>query len=231
MRLNNTELFDFFTEKEILALYHANTVGTSITYFENGGLLSRGAVEKSNLYQTSQSSDQIDKVLGVWDDVFLDTTDLHSYFRRENHYGPILYELDPELVKDESFEIWITKNNPIYWNPNTSMQDRYFQNIDELREKWDLIERQRKMITIRNNTTPILFNYVRRVIVDDPKLIYTEGDHKIHVFNNVQNNINKIVSDEHSLKGKFITRECGFCWCISNYLQQRSPNEIKRLFL
>jgi len=231
MRLDNKELFDFFIEKEILAIYHANTVGTSITYFENYGLLSRGAVEKANLYQTPQSSDQIDKVLGVWDDVFLDTTDLHSYFGRENHYGPILFELDTNLVKDENFEIWITKNNPIYWDQNTPMEDKYFQNIDELREKWNLIDRQRKMITIRNNSSPILFNYIRRIIVDDPKVVITEKEEITYVFNNAQRNIKNIISDDHMLKGKFITRECGYCYCRDNYLNQRSVNEIKRLFL
>lgn len=231
MRLNNKELFDFFEEKEILALYHANTVSTSITYFQNDGLLSRGAVENANLYQTSQSSDEVDKVLGVWNDIFLDTTDLHSFFGRENHYGPILFELDKELIKDENFEIWITKNNPIYWNQNTSLEDRYFQNIDELREKWDTIQRQRKMITIRNNNSPILFNYVRRIIVDDPKVTINEKEKKTHVFNTAQSKIKEIITETNSLRGKFIIRSCGYCYCTDNYLNQRSVKELKRLFL
>lgn len=231
MRLNNKDLYDFFEEKEILALYHANTVSTSLTYFENGGLLSRDAVENANLYQTPQSSDEVDKVLGVWNDVFLDTTDLHSYFNRENHYGPILFELDIELVKDENFEIWITKNNPIYWNQNTSLEDRYFQNIDELREKWDSIQRQRKMITIRKNNSPILFNYVRRIIVDDPKVTITENEQKTHLFNTAQSKIKEIITETNPLRGKFITRNCGYCYCTDNYLNQRSVKELKRLFL
>ncbi|MFP3595208.1 hypothetical protein [Chryseobacterium sp. SIMBA_029] len=115
MKLNNQELYDFFVEKEILALYHANTVGTTITYLQNDGLLSRGAVEDKGLFQTYQKTDAKDKIVDVWNDVFLDTNDLHTYFDRENRYGPILFELDLDLVKDESFEIWITKDNPIRW--------------------------------------------------------------------------------------------------------------------
>jgi hypothetical protein len=212
-------------------LYHANTISTSISYFNVNGLLSRGAVETMGLHQTPQSSDDIDKVLDVWDDVFLDTTDLHSYFKRENHYGPILFELDLELILDENFDIWITRNNPIYWNADTTAEDRYFQSVDELKEKWDSIERQRKMITIRKNTSPILFNYVRRVLVDDPKVTILNGEGKIHVFNTAQQNIKNSITTDHSLTGKFITRICESCWCTSNYLNQRSIGEITRLFL
>lgn len=232
MRLNNLELYNFIVEKEILALYHANTVSTSITYFQNNGLMSRGAVEKHRLLQTLQSSDAADKVLNVWNDVFIDTSDLHTFFGRENHYGPILFELDRELIKNEEFEIWITKNNPIYWQKEFTDEERYFVSVDELREKWDTIERQRKMITIRNNSNPILFDYVRKVIVDDPRRKLNEGDEsEVIVFNEAQNRIKEIIVDGHPLKGKFTTRICNYCWCITNYHCQRSENEIKRLFL
>jgi len=231
MKLNHQDLYNFFVEKNILALYHANTVGTALTYITNGGLMSRGFVEENGLLQTAQSSDEIDKVLDVWNDVFIDTTDLHSFFGRENHYGPILFEFDRELIKDESFDIWITKNNPIYWRPDTTQEDRYFQNMGEVREKWDGIQRQRKMITIRKKSEPILFNYVRRIIVDDPRVSIPGEQERIHVFNEAFHRIKMTITETHPLKGKFITRTCGSCWCTNNYLNQRSVSEIKRLFL
>lgn len=231
MKLNNQELYDFFVEKDILALYHANTVGTSLNYFFNNGLMSRGLVEKMGFFQTPQSSDDIDKVLDVWNDVFIDTTDLHSYFGRENHYGPVLFEFDTELVKDETLEIWITKNNPIYWNNHTPMEERYFQSMEEVRSLWDSIQRQRKMITIRNSQSPILFNFVRRVIIDDPKVSFIENETKVYVFNTTYNRIKPVISEIHPLKGKFMARICGSCWCTSNYLNQRTISELKRLFL
>lgn len=213
MRLNNEELYQFLVEKEILALYHANTVRTSITYFENGGLMSRGLVEENDLIQTSQSSDAADKVLNVWDDIFIDTSDLHTYFRRENHYGPILFELDRELVRNNDFEIWITKNNPIYWPVDSTNEERYFMSVEELRQQWDLIERQRKMITIRNNNHPILFDYVRRIIVDDPRVVITESDNtQTILFNKAREKINDIITEDHQLKGKFTLRTCNNCW-------------------
>lgn len=231
MRLNNQELHEFLIQKEILALYHANTVGTSISYFSEGGLMSRGLVESKGLFQTPQSSDDIDKVLNVWHDIFIDTTDLHSYFGRENHYGPVLFELDIELVRDENLEIWITKNNPIYWNNDTPMEERYFQNMEEVRQLWDYIPRQRKMVTIRNSQNPILFNFVRRVVFDDPRVTIPAGESQVHVFNSVVQRIKSMIDETHPLKGKLITRTCGSCWCTHNYLNQRSVSELKRLFL
>jgi hypothetical protein len=165
--------------------------------------------------------------------VFLDTSDLHTYFDRENYYGPILFEFDLELVKDENFEIWITKDNPIRWNKDTPYTERYFQNIEELRELWDTIKRERKMITIRNNSYPILFNYVRRVIVDDPRLLVTYDGKQIHLFNTAKSKIIENLPDNHILKNKFIPRtDCSKrCYCRQNYKDDYSPQKLKRFFL
>ncbi|WP_448607077.1 hypothetical protein [Paenimyroides ceti] len=228
MRLDNEELFKFFQSKDIQVLYHANTTQTSVTYFNQNGLLSRGAVENLGLRQTKQSSDEADKILNVWNDVFLDSTDLHSYFGRQNYYGPILFEFDIELIKDYQYEIWITKNNPIYWNKDTPLEERYFQNIAELNNDWGKYSTQKKMITIRNNTSPILFEYVRRVVVDDPRV---KIDDEIRLFNETAKIINENVSDGHILKGKFKIRECVNCWCRDNYLNQVGVIDLKRLFL
>ncbi|HBU78157.1 MAG TPA: hypothetical protein DEF18_08655 [Muricauda sp.] len=229
MRLDNKELFDFFKSLEIEVLYHANTTQTSITYLNQNGLLSRGAVESLGLNQTAQSSDDIDKVLDVWNDVFLDTTDLHTYFSRQNYYGPILFEFDVSLIENTEYEIWITKNNPIYWKKETPMEDRYFQSVAELRDNWKYYSRQKMMVTIRKNSSPILFESVRRVLVDDPRVTLTNEN--IHLFNETVKLIKENVPDGHILKGKFKTRECGYCWCRDNYLNQVGVPDLKRLFL
>jgi|SRR5690554_4293228 len=232
MRLNNKELYDFFVSKNILALYHANTVKTSITYLRENGLLSRGAVENRGLIQTEQKSDEIDKILNVWDDIFLDSTDLHNFFGRQNYYGPVMFEFDIDLIQNENFEIWITKDNPIYWNEDTPNEERYFTSVSELDEDWNKYSRQKKMITIRNNSEPILFEYVRRIIVDDPRLkILDDKGVYFNVLNSSVNMVKEIVTDDHILKGKFIFRQCQNCYCRDNYLNQVSVTEIKKLFL
>ena len=232
MRLNNQNLYDFFVEKNILVLYHANTVRTSLTYFQQNGLLSRGAVEKLNLTQTEQSSDEADQLLNVWNDVFLDSTDLHTLFGRQNYYGPVLFEFDISLLQNVDYEVWITKDNPIYWDTDSTDEERYFKNVDELRNEWDNYQRQKKMITIRNNSTPILFDYIRKVLVDDPRVKIPDGNGDyIHLFNDAIKLIKGTIPNEHILKGKFTTRDCKNCWCRDNYLKQVAPRELKRLFL
>ncbi len=232
MRLDNQNLYAFFTEKNIPVLYHSNTVKTSLTYFEQNGLLSRGAVEELGLIQTEQSSDEADQVLNVWNDVFLDSTDLHTFFGRQNYYGPVLFEFDTTLLQNEEYEIWITKDNPIYWNTDSTDDERYFQSVDELRDNWDNYQRQKKMITIRNNSSPILFDYVRRIIVDDPRVKIPDGNGgHIHLFNEAVKLIKEQIPDGHTLKGKFTTRNCTNCWCRVNYLKQVVPSELRRLFL
>jgi hypothetical protein len=229
VRLNNKELYDFFLSKNILALYHANTVSTSITYFEQNGLLSRGAVENNGLLQTTQNTDTSDKILNVWNDVFIDTTDLHTFFSRQNHYGPILFEFDLNLLQNENYEIWITKDNPKYWNADYTDQQKYFQSVKELNDDWNKYALQKKMITIRNNSDPILFQYVRRVIVDDPRVILNPEN--THLFNEAFNKIKAVINDTHILKGKFITRNCTNCYCRDNYLNEVRSKDLKRLFL
>ena len=98
MKLNNLELHKFFQEKGITHLYHANTVTTSISFIQAGGLLSRGDVEKNDLLQTAQESDGVDKTFDVWNDIFLDTADLHKLFSRQNRYGPVLFVFDVNLL-------------------------------------------------------------------------------------------------------------------------------------
>lgn len=47
--------------KGVTELFHVNSVITSLTFIDNGGLLSRETVEEYNLPQTDQQSDDIDK--------------------------------------------------------------------------------------------------------------------------------------------------------------------------
>lgn len=147
MRLDNKELHRLFTNKGIFYLFHANTVATFITFIEQSGLMSRGNIEKMGLFQSIQSSDAIDKVHNVWNDIFADTVDIHGYFPRQNYYGPISMQFSIDFIVNESPEIWITKDNPINWSKNTIEQEKYFVSVEELERDWNLYERQRKMVT------------------------------------------------------------------------------------
>ena len=72
------EVYAVLRQIGVTQLHHANTVTTSCTFLEQGGLASRGFVEDRHLSQTAQpASDEIDKRYGIWHDVFLDHVDIH----------------------------------------------------------------------------------------------------------------------------------------------------------
>lgn len=229
MKLDNIELHALLTEKEILTLHHANTVATSISFIGANGLLSRGGIEHNGLYQTAQSSDAIDKIFDVWNDVFIDTVDLHGYFPRQNIYGPVSFKVSIDFLLEDNYEVWITKDNPKYWDPTMTIEDKYFVSVEELKSDWDSYERHRKMVTIKNQLQPILFNYLTQVVIDDPR-VETQG---IHLFNEATKGLKQILGVNTTLKNKFLTRPTctGSCFCRDNYLNQLPSLTLKRLFL
>lgn len=228
MKLNNRDLYNFLKEKGITQLYHSNTVSTSVTFFEQNGLLSRGYIEDRDLFQSFQSSDEIDKKFNVWNDVFLDTVDLHVHFHRQNNYGPISFQFSIEFLLYNDYDIWITKNNPIYWNDKMSDADKYFESVEELKDKWDLFQLHRKMITIRNPKSPILFNYLLRCVVDDPRVQCED----FHFGKECIIALKKAVLNTQFMN-KLKWRRCDKkgCYCERNYLYDVEIPDLKRLFL
>ncbi|AQT61638.1 hypothetical protein [Cellvibrio sp. PSBB023] len=227
MKLNNKKLYEFLKGKKVLKLFHANTVATSMTYIEEGGLLSRKAVEDRELYQTPQTSDEIDKLFDVFGDVFLDTKDLHSYFSRQNHYGPVLFQFGLELVRDERFEVWVTKDNPIYWKSNSIPSDNYFRSVEELAENWDRYDVQKKMFTIRKPSQAILFDYLESITLDNPKVRIDD----VSLRKESRKALEEATKGDFDIRKKLIWRECGYCFCSKNYLNQVPVPELTQKFL
>ena len=228
MKLDNNELYHLLIEKGIHCLHHANTVSTSITFISQEGLMSRGGIESKGLFQSEQSSDNDDKKYNVWNDIFLDCKDLHGYFPRQNFYGPVLFKFPVELILQEDYNIWVTKNNPIYWNDEMTDSEKYFSSVSELREKWDLYQCQKKMITIRNVFEAILFEYLTEIIVDNPR-VRVSG---IELFQESIKGLKSAIAEKTYLIGKIKERSCSSaCYCRSNYLDRVSSQDLKRLFL
>jgi hypothetical protein len=228
MKLNNRELHSLFVEKGITHLHHANTVATATTFIEQGGLLSRGDVEDMKLSQTYQASDEEDKQFDVWYDVFVDTADLHDWFGRQNIYGPVLFKFNIDLLLKDDLEVWVTKNNPMYWHSGLTDVDKYFQSVQELRNEWNTIERQKKMVTIRKPGKPILFENLEKIILDDPRVkIY--GTHVLSA--EMITGLARATVNIQSIRALFEYRSCSSCYCQSNYLNQVSTEQLARLFL
>jgi len=224
MKLDKIRLHKLFVEKGITHLYHANTVATSITFIQQKGLLSRGAISNRQLYQTPQSSDRKDRVFGIWNDVFLDTHDLHSHFRRDNRYGPVLFKFSIDFLLKTKSEVWVTKDNPIRWTKGMRSNDKYFSSVSRMKREWDNYKPERRMITIVNNSKAILFKYLQEVILDDPYLLLDEID----LFAIARRQLQKAIKAS-DLDVKIKARKCSVCYCKDNYFE-KSESDLKRLF-
>ncbi|MEN0036412.1 MAG: hypothetical protein AAGC78_05065 [Cellvibrio sp.] len=227
MKLDNEKLYAFLKSKGILNLFHANTVATSITFIEEGGLLSRHDVEERDLYQTPQTSDDIDKLFDVFGDVFLDTADLHRHFSRQNYYGPVLFKFNLELILDDEMEIWVTKDNPIHWDRRSESEENYFQSVKMLSKEWDKYDLQRKMFTIRKPGKPIIFDYLEEIILDNPRVKI--GDVSLKKESRIA--LKKVTERKPRLKELLSWRECGHCFCQDNYFNQVRTPELIQKFL
>jgi hypothetical protein len=228
LKIDNLRLHAFFFKNGITHLHHANSIASSTSFIEAGGLLSRGDMERSGLFQTVQDSDDADKECDVWDDVFVDTADLHGLFPRQNLYGPVLFKFNIDFLLKDEVDIWITKNNPMYWDDGLSNDEKYFQGIDDLIAHWDDFEKQRKMVTIRKPCRPVLFKSLVELLLDDPRVkIYNTTT----PLTEAKSALYKCTENEIQLRELMTIRECSWCFCQDNYLKQVSTEQVARLFL
>ncbi|QNN42621.1 hypothetical protein [Pedobacter roseus] len=229
------EVYKILKEKDVEYLYHANTLSTSQTFIEQGALLSRKYVEDNGLVQTEQDSDAIDKIYGIWDDVFLDGVDNHIAHKRDNIYGPVLFLLKPEILLElDEYPLLVTRFNPQNWNEIPTWKRRYIYNLETLEKDyktWQNIS-SRMMFTVRGCDKHIdLQNYLMKVIVDPSE--FTVGGTAMGEF--LKQHIRKALDEngldhievsirEHSLKQSD-------CKCFHEYDVLRAenpPTELKK---
>jgi hypothetical protein len=155
-------------------LHHANSVTTSCTFLEQGGLVSREYVEVRGLSQTGQSSDVIDKKYGIWNGVFVDHVDIHGRAGRRkgpNQYGPVLFLLDLEILLGlpQSAGVFVTKRNPVHWYDNQPDSERWFQSVQELEANIHFGDFD-KMLVIQTESGKLDFpNGRAQIMLDDPQ--------------------------------------------------------------
>ncbi len=228
MKLDSQQLYEALQSVGVKHLYHANTLTTSLSFIQLGGITSRGRVEASGLRQTWQSSDDIDRKYNVWNDIFLDTVDLHNYsytnWTRQNLYGPILFELRADLLLDKHLDdIWITTDNPSHWNRFDS--NRYFKTVSDFMNEIT-VNRQQKMITIRGIDKIIPFkNDLSCVYIDNPN-IKING---IDLFDYCKNRITEAFR-RMNISVPIKQHTCHYnCFCHQNY-NEMSERELINLF-
>lgn len=169
MDIPSLHVYETLSQKGVTELHHSNSVATACQFIRSRSLLSRGTVERLEVAQTPQESDDTDRRYSIWFDVFLDSVDIHNRASRANVYGPVLFIFDIGIIhKNSTGRIWVTKENPTKW-ANKEEEDRWFQNKTDLEENF-VKGRFDQMIVLRHCGGELPFKkHLKKIVLDDPK--------------------------------------------------------------
>lgn len=167
MELCSKKILSILEKNGVQALFHANTVQTACGYLSQGKLLSRGTQDEMGLPMSVQMTDGIDVQHGLWYDIFVDTVDIHSQFKNRNFYGPVLFELDINILKKKWLPyVWIMKSNPTKWDSSTKFEEKYFSSVADFDKSFKLGHVD-KLFSFRNIGGVIrLKDGLKRIILD-----------------------------------------------------------------
>lgn len=209
--MNAIEVKKVLIQKDVTELFHVNSVITSLTFINNGGLLSRETVEEHNLPQTNQRTDETDKKFKIYNDIFFDSVDIHERAKDVNNYGVITFVYSVDVLDEVAdYDICITKENPANWDGDIPYEERYFSDVDSL--YWDFRKGDfGSHITIKNISVPISFQYLKKIIIDNPgenRQKYLSSAYK-EIKNSIENN---------NIHVPIEVRECSpECKCYQKY--------------
>ena len=169
-----SEIYEILKRIGVRHLHHANSVITSCTYLEQGGIVSRGFAEDHGLQQSAQPSDELDRKYRIWHTIFLPHVDIHDrqgQTKAPNLFGPVLFVLDVDILLrlPPGSEVRVTKRSPAYWFDNEPDSARWCQHVEEVAQNLSPDEIH-KMIAIQIPTGKLDFpNRRTRIILDDPQ--------------------------------------------------------------
>ena len=222
--MEGKEVFEALKEIGATHLHHTNSVTTSCTFLEEGGLLSRGFVESNHLVQTGQSSDGIDKKYGIWDRIFVDHVDIHFRGGRTkgpNQYGPVLFRFDLGILLElpADSDVLVTKSNPVHWYEKQPDAERWFQSVHELDEKLHFGDFD-KMLVIKTPSQKLDFPKRRaEIFLDDPQRQVSSGESAYAYAEKRLRAAAKVGQIEISIHG----HECRLdCICVEKYATYNS---------
>jgi hypothetical protein len=181
MEIPSKKVFEILKDKGVERIYHANSVVTSCQFLRYKSLMSRGTIDRANLFQTPQKSDGMDKRYGIWYDIFADSVDIHHRAKRANAYGPVLFELNVKIIeKAYTGRVWVTKCNPTKWKKNIKHEKRWFTSAQDLAKNFTY-GRFDQMIVFRHCGGELpLDKHLEKIILDDPEL--EESDNGVDYF-------------------------------------------------
>lgn len=214
------KLLGVLRDHSVTRLYHANTVATASTFLKHKALLSRKTVSINGWPQTRQTSDELDRNFGIWNDIFLDTVDIHKRSHNRNFYGPVLFEIDINLLDSlsDAWQVRVTKKNPIHWHKREPLSERFFATVQEFRKKHTFGDFD-KMIILRHNSGRLsLSTVLQSVIIDSPKITLQLDGIDYDPFDIARKVLRDSARESGLSRIKFTQRKCDdHCQCADQY--------------
>ena len=219
-------------DKGIDTLHHANTVQTACLFLQHGRLLSRGTVVDRGLLQTPQISDALDQRFGIWNDVFLDSVDIHKRASQRNLYGPVLFCFALDLLLEPGNPtVWISQKNPTDWKEWEEPGDRYFSSVEQFAEKYSKGDFGSMFMFRHVGGILSLKPHLRDIVVDGPTL----RDDGVDLYSHTLGALRLAAWQGGLGRVEIRRRECSSsCKCAAQYealMKEEDQGNLKRLFV
>jgi len=227
--MEGSDVYEVLRGAGVHTLYHANTVITSCTFLQIGGLASRGHVERHDMPQTPQNSDPLDKRFGIFNDVFTDGVDVHNRASTRNYYGPVLFALPLDVLigLPPRAEVLVTRDNPVNWNLGAREADRYFLTEAELREGYTFGDFG-KHVTFRLPDGLLRFpEGPLEVVLDDPHATLPNSKDAYPVALSLL----RRAARRGGVRIEITKRQCNsWCTCLTGNARSYDRSDIRQMF-
>ena len=207
-----SEVKQCLIQKGMDSLFHVNSVVTALTYINNGGLLSRGTVDDWELEQTKQITDNSDKELDIYYDIFFDSVDIHKRAKTLNKYGAVTFVFSLDVLDElEEYEVLITKDNPKRWTTDMEVTEKHFTSSSEIINEF-VVGNFSQHITVIKPIKAISFDFLEFIIIDSPP------DSNDPVFVDALFSLKDALSQNRYENIKMLIRNCPTdCKCQAEY--------------
>jgi hypothetical protein len=179
--------------------------------------MSNASLEKFGLFHNSKIPGKLGHNYGIWNDIFTESLDIHNHSGNINHLGPVLLELDIEIVKNSySGKVWVTKSNPSKWETNINHERRWFVSANDL-DNYFTEGNTDFMVVFRHcgGKLPIQ-GHLNKIVIDDPKL--ETDEYQVDYFSMAYGAL-KLAMTEGNIEAPIVKRSCNSeCGCLDDYM-------------
>jgi hypothetical protein len=157
--------------KGVTHIYYTNSVSTACRLLRHRCLMSQVNIDRLGINPSSTRLDATAEHYTRWNDVFTETVDLHRHSGSINPAGPVVFELDIEIIRNTyTGKVWVTRSNPAEWGPQTHQERKWFSSAIELEHYFAPASPDHLAVFRHCGGKLPIQGYLKRILLDDPGL-------------------------------------------------------------